>query len=85
MSKEIDIVSRLLEGSSVGTQLRWVVTDVHREAASEITRLRGEVERLMGVVASYACGCALGCCETGSTDDEICGWRARQALNLQGE
>lgn len=42
MSEEIDIVERLENGLTAGTPLRWTVTDIHREAASEITRLRAE-------------------------------------------
>lgn len=41
-----DIVERLREGRTDGTALRWAVTDIHREAADEIERLRAEVERL---------------------------------------
>ena len=35
-----DIVERLREGRTDGTALRWSVTDIHHEAASEIERLR---------------------------------------------
>ena len=40
-----DIVKRLREGRTDGTDLRWSVTDVHLEAAAEIARLRAEVEQ----------------------------------------
>ena len=57
-----------------------------RKIASEIQRLRGEVERLRGMVSSYACECDPGKCETGHTDDTICGLRARALLaNLERE
>ena len=38
-----DIVQRLLEGRTNGTDLRWAVTAVHVEAAEEIERLRERV------------------------------------------
>lgn len=36
----IDIVRRLREGRTEGTDLRWQPSDIHREAAAEIERLR---------------------------------------------
>lgn len=36
----MDIVKRLREGRTVGTDLRWQVTDIHVEAAAEIEQLR---------------------------------------------
>ena len=44
--QEIDIVTRLREGRSNGSNHRWTVTNIHREAADEIERLRAEVDRL---------------------------------------
>ena len=38
-----DIVDRLRGGITDGTQLRWMVTPIHQEAADEITRLRAAV------------------------------------------
>lgn len=35
-----DIVNRLREGSTDGTELKWAVTEVHLEAADELERLR---------------------------------------------
>lgn len=37
-----DLVKRLREGRTDGTALTWTVTPIHREAADEIERLRGE-------------------------------------------
>ena len=39
----MDIVKRLREGRTEGTDLRWQVTDIHLEAADEIERLRAIV------------------------------------------
>jgi hypothetical protein len=39
-----DLVTRLREGRMDGTGLRWSVTDIHREAADEIARLRRFVQ-----------------------------------------
>lgn len=50
-----DIVTRLREGRSTGTALRWTVTDVHREAADEILRLQKLVEE-MGNLLEWAVG-----------------------------
>jgi hypothetical protein len=44
-TKRFDIVIRLREGRTDGTDLRWDVTDVHREAADEIVRLRAALDR----------------------------------------
>jgi len=35
-----DIVHRLLTGTTDGTALTWTVTEIHTEAAREITRMR---------------------------------------------
>jgi len=48
----MDIVKRLREGRTNGTDLRWSVTDAHREAATEIERLR---EVLKFIVAYSDC------------------------------
>ena len=39
---EWDLVTRLREGRTNGTGLRWVVADIHKEAADEIERLTAE-------------------------------------------
>ena len=39
---EWDIVQRLREGRTNGSNLLWGVSDIHREAADEIERLREE-------------------------------------------
>jgi hypothetical protein len=43
-----DIVRRLREGRTDGTDLRWDVTDVHREAADEIERLHAALKVAYG-------------------------------------
>lgn len=45
--REWDIVVRLREGRSNGTDLRWTVTQVHREAADEIEQLRNRIKMLV--------------------------------------
>lgn len=43
---EWNIVQRLRDGRTNGSNLLWSVTAIHREAADEIERLRAENERL---------------------------------------
>jgi multidrug resistance efflux pump len=47
-----DIVERLREGKTDGTHLRWMVTNIHLEAAAEVERLRGENSYLSEEVIS---------------------------------
>lgn len=44
--KQFDLVTRLREGRTNGTDLRWRVTDTHIEAADEIERLRHIIRQL---------------------------------------
>lgn len=46
-----DIRKRLREGRTDGTDLRWTVTEVHREAADEIDRLLAERDEARAQVA----------------------------------
>jgi hypothetical protein len=55
----IDLVKRLREGRTDGTQLRWQVTDTHREAANKIESITRErdvafAERALAREARYA-------------------------------
>lgn len=55
VKKERDLVERLREGRrDDGTDLRWMVTPIHLEAASEITRLQERVEELSAALEPFA-------------------------------
>ena len=41
-----DIVTRLRQGRTVGTDLRWAVTEIHRDAADRIEQLEAALERI---------------------------------------
>jgi hypothetical protein len=50
---KLDIVKRLREGRrNDGTDLRWVVTEVHIEAADEIERLRVALREAEKIIAA---------------------------------
>lgn len=45
-----DLVTRLTEGRTAGTSLRWTVTDIHREAATALAAKDAEIARLRGII-----------------------------------
>ena len=58
MSEEIDIVERLKARVIYDAKFYPPADPLHAEAASEIQRLRGEVERLRGALDTIADGTA---------------------------
>lgn len=51
-----DLVKRLREGRTDGSDLRWTVTDIHVEAAAEIERLRNTGNAVIEVYAKMEDG-----------------------------
>jgi hypothetical protein len=57
----------------------WAYADICAEAASEITRLKAEVERLRAALEMFACDCAVH--ERCVVPDNCRNFQARRALN----
>ena len=49
-----DLIERLREGRTTGTDLRWTVTPEHLEAAAEIERLRAKLASAKEVIEPFA-------------------------------
>lgn len=45
-----DLIKRLREGRTTGSNLRWTVTDIHREAAAALAEAQAEIARLRGAL-----------------------------------
>jgi hypothetical protein len=41
-----DLIKRLREGRTTGSNLRWSVTDIHREAAAALSEAQATIARL---------------------------------------
>jgi hypothetical protein len=73
-----DLVKRLTEGRTTGSNLRWTVTDIHREAAVALTEAQATIARLEAALEFYAPKEVDGIKFAGGDD---AGQRARAALS----
>lgn len=80
MSKEYDLITRLREGRTSGTDLQWITTPIHHEAADAIELLAKERDNAEGARAGLEIGYQAAHAEIRRLEAELT--KARQQRDL---